>query len=79
MYDLIKPFDSAEQVRTVLEVPNVHRDLRGRSMELVHTRPLNHIPQLNRAEISPRRLNDASAVNQGPKECFEGYVIAVER
>ena len=66
MRDLIQPLDPMEEVRIVLEVSDVHRDLCGRGMEFVRTRSMNHIPQLDRAEISSRRLNDASSVNQGP-------------
>jgi len=66
MRDLIQPPDPMEEVRIVLEVSDVYRDLRGRSMEFVRTRSMNHIPQLDRAEISSRRLNDTSSVNQGP-------------
>jgi hypothetical protein len=64
MCDLIQPPDVAEEICIVPEVPNVYRYPRGRSMELVHTRPLNHVPQLDCGEIPPRRLNDTSGVNQ---------------
>lgn len=67
MRDLVQPPDPMEEVRIVLEVSDVYRYLRGRGMEFVRTRPMNHIPQLDRAEISSRRLNDASNVNQGPQ------------
>lgn len=79
MSNLVQPPDPVEEVRVMLEVLDVCRDLRGRSMEFAHARPMNHIPQLNRAELSPRWLNDASSVDQGPKKCFEGYVVAAGR
>ena len=45
--NLIQPPDPMEEVRIVLEVSDVYRDLRGRSMEFVHARSMNHIPQLS--------------------------------
>ena len=45
--DLIQPPDPVEEIRIVFEVSDVYGDLRGRSMEFIHTRSMNHIPQLN--------------------------------
>jgi hypothetical protein len=47
MYDLVQPPDPVQEIRVVLEVSDVYRDLRGRSMKFVHTRSMNHISQLN--------------------------------
>ena len=44
MCDLVQPPDAEKDIRVVCEVPDVSGDPRGRSIEFVHTRPLNHIP-----------------------------------
>jgi len=62
--DLVQPSDTVEEIRIVPEVSDVYRDLSGRSMEFVHPRPLNHVPQLSRAKIPPRWLNNTSGMNQ---------------
>ena len=79
MCNLIQPSDPVEEIRIVLEISDVYRDLRGRGVKLIHARPVDHISQLDRAEIPPRRLDDTSGVNQGPKKRFERYVTAATR
>lgn len=77
--DVFQPSDPVKEVRIVLEISDVHRDLRGRGIKFIHARPMDHIPQLNRAEISLRRLDDTSGVNQGSKKRCEGHVTAAAR
>lgn len=77
MCDLIQSLDAVEDIRVVPEISDVDRDLRGCGMELVDTRLPDHIAQLNRAEISSRRLSDRSSVDQRSKKSFKKQVIAV--
>ena len=46
MNDLFQPLDAVQEICIMREVPDVYGYLRGRGVYLVHTRPLNHIPQL---------------------------------
>ena len=43
VYDFLQSPDPVEEIRIMLHVSDVHRDLRGCGMKFIHARPMDHI------------------------------------